>query len=210
MKNAVSDLMKMPRKPATQSAQSQDFRKDVLIREYERVCDDIRSLEASHDKTVGLGLALLIGSATLGYQHGVHVIFVALPFGAIGVLFYELQVFAYIYSLGGYKRRLEIEINQYCGRKAVCWEEIVRKRGDVNPTGAGLLATVVVLNCGIVVFSVANLIAYKYTTESIVLTVVLCIGLIGWLLYSCLSLGKIYDFMYNETAHAFAEQSQKL
>lgn len=100
----------------------------VLVKEYERVSADIRTIEGMNDKVVGFGLTLVGAGFAYGVQQNLVEVFFFLPIALIGVMLYALLQYHNMFWFGGYKRAIEDRINQLSGHTVVCWEGLVARR----------------------------------------------------------------------------------
>ena len=137
----------------TSEAQTK-FRGDVLLQEYLRVCTDIRTIEGANDRVIGLGATFVVAAATVGLAQHVVPLFFALPFAIIGVIFYGVMSYVWVFSLGGYKLYLEEEINRTIGERLLLWEALVPKRNTLNIARGVLLSVYVLVSAGIICLSV--------------------------------------------------------
>lgn len=94
----------------------------TLTMEYQRVCEEIRSIENQNDKIVGVGLTIIGAGVLYGLSQNLNEVFIALPFMLIAVLFWAVLQYHNLLRFGGYKRALEEEINRVLGRPVLVWE----------------------------------------------------------------------------------------
>ncbi|HIO01752.1 MAG TPA: hypothetical protein EYN14_07325 [Alphaproteobacteria bacterium] len=115
------------------SAGSDDaYTKSILLAEYQRLCAEIRSIESSNEKVVGFGLTLISAGLVTGIAQDVDAVFLVLPAAILGVLFYGLMTYTNIFSMAGYKRHLEDQINDHVGGVVLVWEQLVLNREKNN------------------------------------------------------------------------------
>jgi hypothetical protein len=117
---------------ADQNAQSK-LSIDVLLKEYDRVCNEIRSIESSNEKAVGFGLTIVGAGFAYGIQQNALEIFYFLPVALVMVVCYAILHQSYVFWFGGYKRALEEKLNLLIGDRVLAWERIVAEhRGHRN------------------------------------------------------------------------------
>ena len=136
------------------------YRDDVLLKEYLRLCDEIRNLETSNDRIVGVGVSFVALIAAAGVAKDIQPIFVILPFAMLGLFFYGVWNYRHVYSIAGYKKMLEELLNDRVGEHLLLWEKLApeRRKGDVIRFGLFfiyLLAATV-----ITILSVGNLVRW--------------------------------------------------
>ncbi|MEJ7925771.1 hypothetical protein WG908_03260 [Sphingobium sp. AN641] len=122
------------------SSSRSPFGENVLLQEYLRLCNDIRSIESSGDRVLSIAVALLGLVATTGIVQKADAVFILLPVAIIGVLMYAMTVYVWIFSMGGYKSHLEDLINSSIGEKILLWEKIVPRRDKYNLARVALVS----------------------------------------------------------------------
>jgi len=100
---------------------------DVIAREIDRVCADIRHLESMVDKFVGFGMTIVGAGLAIGLVSKTNEVFFALPIGIFGIYFMFLDRMRSILYLGAYKRALEEKLNALAKTAVLRWERIVWK-----------------------------------------------------------------------------------
>jgi len=123
---------------------------DALMKEYERVCVEIRTLEGTNEKIVGFAVTFLTVffsyasgtaggtiSGTVGNAPKLEVvIFLFVPVGFTCVFIYAVMQYYRVLRYGGYKKLLEERINAKVGEPpALFWEKLVstdRKSDIIN------------------------------------------------------------------------------
>lgn len=133
------------------------FAGDVLLKEYERLCTDIRSIESANEKILGLGFTLIGLGATAGIFQKVAPIFFVLPIAVVGLIAYAAVSYLCIFSMGGYKRHLEDLINAQAGEKLLLWEQLARFRERTSINGHVLRTIYLVIAVSIFVISILQL-----------------------------------------------------
>lgn len=136
---------------------SSEFAGQVLLKEYERLCNDIRSIESANEKILGLGFTLIGLAATAGiYQH-VAPIFFVLPIAVVGIIAYASVSYLCIYSMGGYKQHLEDRLNEIAGEPVLLWERLVRHRERSSVNGHLLRVIYLIISVSIFGLSIIQL-----------------------------------------------------
>lgn len=133
------------------------FAGDVLLKEYERLCTDIRSIESANEKILGLGFTLIGLGATAGIFQKVAPIFFVLPIAVVGIIAYAAVCYLCIFSMGGYKRHLEDRINAQAGETLLVWEQLVRFRERTSINGHVLRAIYLIISVSIFAISILQL-----------------------------------------------------
>lgn len=136
---------------------SADFPGQVLLKEYERLCTDIRSIESANEKILGLGFTLIGLGATAGIFQEVAPIFFVLPIAVVGIIAYAAVSYLCIFSMGGYKRHLEDLINSHAGETLLLWEQLVRFRERTSINGHVLRMIYLVISVSIFAISILQL-----------------------------------------------------
>lgn len=121
-----------------------DFRNDVLLQEYLRLCAEIRSIESTNEKVISLALTVLGFAAAFGIARDISIAFLLLPVAFIGLMTFAAMNYVSIFSLAGYKKHLEDLINEVAGEKLLLWERLVPEREKRNLLG-GLMVSIYVL-----------------------------------------------------------------
>lgn len=111
---------------------------DVLLKEYERVCGEIRALEGNNEKIVGFGITIVTAGFVYGIGNRISEIFLFIPIGFDGVLFYAILQYYRVLRFGGYKKFLEEQINKGMGEKVLIWEALVSNENRINIINAFL------------------------------------------------------------------------
>ncbi|WP_439538935.1 hypothetical protein [Sphingomonas sp.] len=125
-------------------ADSTDFRNDVLLQEYLRLCAEIRSIESTNERVISLALTVLGFAAAFGIARDISIAFLLLPVAFIGLMTFAAMNYVSIFSLAGYKKHLEDLINEAVGEKLLLWERLVPEREKRNLLG-GLMLSIYVL-----------------------------------------------------------------
>ena len=134
-----------------------EFSGQVLLKEYERLCTDIRAIESANEKILGLGFTLIGLGATAGIFQKVAPIFFVLPIAVVGIIAYAVVCYLCIYSMGGYKRHLEDRINAQAGEALLLWEQLVRFRERTSINGHVLRAIYLVISLSVFTISLLQL-----------------------------------------------------
>lgn len=136
---------------------AQDFGGQILLQEYLRLCAEIRSIESSNEKIIGLGFTLIGLAATAGIAQEVAPLFFVLPVAMIGILAYAAVSYLCIFSMGGYKRHLENLLNVRAKERLLLWEQLVPERERLNWNGRLLWLIYFLVAASIFVVSVLQL-----------------------------------------------------
>jgi hypothetical protein len=134
-----------------------EFAGQVLLKEYERLCTDIRSIESANEKILGLGFTLIGLGATAGIAQEVAPIFFVLPIAVVGIIAYAAVSYLCIFSMGGYKRHLEDLLNAQAGETLLVWERLVRLRERSSVNGHALRGIYLVISVSIFAISILQL-----------------------------------------------------
>lgn len=127
---------------------------EVLIREYERMCTEIRTVEANNEKVITFGLSIITAAFAIGAAQHVSTVFLLIPIALVGVFLYAALLYTYVFSMGGYKRYLEDRLNEHIGKKVLLWERMVAIRQKRNIIRPALVA--IYLLIGIVLGAVSE------------------------------------------------------
>ena len=183
-----------------------EFAGQVLLKEYERLCTDIRSIESANEKILGLGFTLIAPGATAGIFQEVAPIFFVLPIAVVGIVAYAAVSYLCIFSMGGYKRHLEDLINAQAGEKLLLWEQLVRFREKASINGHVLRTIYFAISISIFVISILQL------NEHYGLRVAWAMGAFLFLLVSAVYVGirqmnSVFDRTYAKAKKLHAEAS---
>ena len=80
---------------------------DVLLKEHEIICTQIREMVSYSDRILGVGVTILGAVFVYGIKEKTFEITVATPFALTFLLLFCASVFSAILTLGGYRRYLE-------------------------------------------------------------------------------------------------------
>jgi len=172
-----------------------EFKKSLLLKEYERLCVEVRLVEANIEKAIAFGLSIVTASFAVGVAQHVHEVFFVIPVAIGGVFFYATMLYTYIFSIGGYKRHVEDQLNEIAEEKILIWEELVSIRQRNNIIRPVLIAIYVLVGSILVALSVNNLITY-YGVIVGILMLVTTLSLFVILLFALRSMTKTYDHTY--------------
>ena len=143
-------------KKAAQEALWKD--RDVLMKEYERLCDDIRSIEAMNNRVVGLGLTVVGTGFTYALKENQEASFIYLPILLFGVFFFAALQYYDVYWMGGYKLSIENRINELSKKILLQWELLIetkRQRANLNSIALMIVYfTILALGVGTSVYRV--------------------------------------------------------
>ncbi len=129
----------------------------VLLKEYERVCTDVRTIESQNDKIVGFGLTIVGAGAAFGLNQKLNEVFLVLPFLFVAVFIYAVLQYHNVFWLGGYKRALESKINKIAGATLLVWEALAeQKKRRVNFANLPLVSIYFLMLVGTSIYSVMH------------------------------------------------------
>ncbi len=111
---------------------------EILLKEYERLCTEIRSIEANNEKVIGFGIAIITAGLAYGIDKDLLALFFFVPIGLLGVVFYAILQYRRLFRLGGYKRSLEYKLNEISGQQLLIWEDIVASTSRLNISNRSL------------------------------------------------------------------------
>lgn len=174
-----------------------EFAGQVLLKEYERLCTDIRSIESTNEKILGLGFTLIGLGATAGIFQKVAPIFFVLPIAVVGIIAYAAVCYLCIYSMGGYKRHLEDCINAQAEETILVWEQLVRFRERASINGHVLRAIYLVISVSIFGISILQL-SENYGLRTAWAMGALLLVLVGAVYIGIRQMNSIFDRTYSE------------
>ncbi len=99
-----------------------EFEKEVLLKEYERINQEINNYLSIIDRNIGFAMLILGGGAAYGLKENLRLVLLIVPFGVFGIYIYALHLLTAISALGGYKKGLEEKINSIIGKNLLMWE----------------------------------------------------------------------------------------
>lgn len=97
---------------------------DVLLKEHEITCSQIREMVSYSDRMFGLGTTLVGAVFLYGVKERLAEVMVAVSFVFIALLLFSTTVYTAIFSLGGYRLYVEETLNQLMGRRLLRWEQM--------------------------------------------------------------------------------------
>lgn len=150
----------------------------VLLLEHERICKEIRAIEKNNDKTISFGLSIITAAFAVGFAQKVSLIFFIVPFGIVGVFFYGVLMYTFVFSMGGYKAYLEDRINEVLPEPILMWERLVRIRQRDDMLRPSLIAIYVFIGLILGGLSVAKIWLEIGSTFAIVEAILIAILLI--------------------------------
>lgn len=100
---------------------------DVLLKEHEAICSQIREMVSYSDRIFGLGVTILGAVFVYGIKESAHAITMATPFAVSMLLLFCLSIYSAILSLGGYRRYLEDKLSRAIGETLLTWEIVTTK-----------------------------------------------------------------------------------
>ncbi|MDA2920747.1 hypothetical protein MYX76_14870 [Desulfobacterota bacterium AH_259_B03_O07] len=99
-----------------------DFERKVLLKEYEKVSQEIILYISTSDKVIGIGILILGFGFAYGIKENLEEILLMIPIAVFGVYFYALYLLTCLFSLAGYRKSLEEKINSLVGNKILLWD----------------------------------------------------------------------------------------
>lgn len=106
------------------SASDSTNKVDVLLKEHEIICTQIREMVSYSDRIFGFGVTILGAVFLYGIKETAHAITIATPFAVTLLLLFCSSIYAAILSLGGYRRYLEDKLSSLLGERLLMWEHI--------------------------------------------------------------------------------------
>lgn len=97
---------------------------DVLLKEHEITCSQIREMVSYSDRMFGLGITLIGAIFLYGFKERLAEVMVAVSFVFIALLLFCTTIYTAIFSLGGYRLYIEERLNQLMGRRLLRWERM--------------------------------------------------------------------------------------
>ena len=184
--------------------------RDVLIMEYERLCGDIRSIEAMNTRVVGLGLTVIGTGFAYALREDRSVTFIFLPVLLYGVFFFAALQYYDVYWMGGYKRSIENRINALSGKILLQWETLIEtKRKRANLYSLSLMSvyfTILVFGIGTSIVKIY----IQYGAVAGALQAALMAVLAGVLFLAGTRMMDAYDIAFLQSETLFARTPSKL
>ena len=100
---------------------------DVLLKEHEITCSQIREMVSYSDRIFGLGITLVGALFLYGFKEHLEKVMIAVSFVFIALLLFSTTIYTGIFSLGGYRLYIEEQLNQLMGRQLLSWERMTPK-----------------------------------------------------------------------------------
>lgn len=108
----------------TDSRLSREKIVDVLLKEHEITCSQIREMVSYSDRMFGLGITLVGAVFIYGVKERLAEVVVAVSFIFIALLLFSATIYTCIFSLGGYRLYVEEQLNHMLGRNLLKWERM--------------------------------------------------------------------------------------
>lgn len=188
---------------------SDDLKETVLLQEYQRVCDDIRSIESSGDRVISIALAILATGLTFGIEKHIDYIFAIIPMAILGMLFYSVLMYVWIFSLGGYKQHLEETINEVVGQNLLLWERLVPIRQRLNLASKALISVYILVSGAILAVSVYKIFTVYGQVIGHIFSAILILGFIV-LALSWKKRDQMHQYTYSRARELFRADVKQL
>ncbi len=180
---------------------------DVLLHEYERMCEEIRTVESNNEKVIAFGLSIITAAFTIGVAQHVVQIFLIIPLALVGVFLYATLLYTYVFSMGGYKAYLEDRLNERLGERVLLWERLVQIRQAKNPIRPALVA--IYLLIGIILGAVSEaFVEVHYGLYAMLAVALVTLALLYVLLVSIARMWRIYKIVYDAATADFKASNQ--
>lgn len=167
----------------------------ALLKEYERVCTEIRSIELANDKVIGFGLTILGVGFAYGIGGKVDQLLFFLPVGFAGVFLYATLQYHNLFWFGGYKRFLEDRLNRLYDRPVISWEAIVAQRPRVHVINGTLVAVYFLVASAATIYSLTEIIN-KYSPLTYWPFTAVVVGLFVAILFSVRRMARAFREAY--------------
>lgn len=168
----------------------------VLKSEYERMCTEIRSVEANNEKAVAFGLSIITAAFAVGAAQHVFEIFFIIPIAITGVFFYAVLMYTFVFSMGGYKAFLEDRLNELMGSQFLLWERLVHVRQRDNMIRPALVS-IYLLIAGVLTYVSVVGIMTKYGFLAGMIELLLVLLLLMLLLFALMRMEAMYQRIYS-------------
>lgn len=129
----------------------------ALLKEYERVCVEIRSTELINEKIIAFGLTIITASAFFGEKEHLDIALFFSPLALFGVIYFALVQYQAIFWRGGYKKIIEEKLNTYIGTTVLAWEHVIENRPRINFINISLGIIYAIITIGIIFHSTAKI-----------------------------------------------------
>lgn len=198
-KNSTSSLI-----PDTMADAAEKL--SVLKSEYERMCTEIRSVEANNEKTVAFGLSIITAAFAVGAAQHVCEIFFIIPIAITGVFFYAVLMYTFVFSMGGYKAFLEERLNELMGSQFLLWEQLVQVRQRDNMVRPALVS-IYLLIAGVLTYVSVTGIMTKYGFSAGMIELLVVLLLLMVLLLSLMRMEAMYQRIYSSAKKLYRDGS---
>jgi hypothetical protein len=171
------------------------FAKEMLRSEYERMCVEIRAIEANNEKAIAFGLSIISAAFAVGIAQHVREIFFIVPVAIVGVFFYAVLMYTYVFSMGGYKAFLEDRLNELMGSRFLLWERLVQVRQKDNMIRPAMVCIYLLISSVLTYVSIMNIFdGYGFLVGWAVLLVTLSLLLV--LVFALRRMLRMYHQIY--------------
>jgi hypothetical protein len=124
-----------------------DHALDVLLKEHSLTCSQIHQMTSYTDKMLGAAVAVVSAALLYGIKENVPGIVIALPYVSVALLLYFSAVYTSVFSLGGYRRYLETQINSIVNRDLLRWELVASRVLHTSIAGTMLMLYLLTAYC---------------------------------------------------------------
>lgn len=136
------------------------FKLDLLVKQSDGFGSAITSLMILSARVIGIGSSIVLAALAVAVREKAYEVVLILPVPMFGLYFYFVNLHTAVLEMGGYKKRLEEQINELVGQPLYLWETALVSQRHTNLAN-GFLATIFGLI--LLLFIVVSLyVAYSY------------------------------------------------
>ena len=105
---------------------------DLLVKQSENLGSSITSFMILSARVIGIGSGIVFAVLALALKVKIYDVILALPIAMFALFFYFINLHTSILEMGGYKKRIEEEINRMVGHPMYLWETGLVSRRHTN------------------------------------------------------------------------------
>jgi len=149
---------------------------DILLKDYDRVTQELISVQERADAVFGLGSAVLGALLVYGIQGNTVEILVVAPVATFLILAYAIKTYTLVFAHGGYRRYLEERISSIAGTNNLLkWENKISQ--PILLSGSGIW--IVYVLSGLIPLAVSGysvILLWRRTGATLATAVIIVIG----------------------------------
>ena len=133
---------------------------DLLVKQSDGFGSAITSLMLLSERVIGVGSSIVLAALAVAVKEKAYEVVLILPVPMFALYFYFVNLHTAVLEMGGYKKRLEEQINELVGRPLYLWETALVSQRHANLANIFLA---IIFGLILLLFIAASLyVAYSY------------------------------------------------